>query len=92
VKAKRAQPVQASIPINRWLALKENPDAIYQIPEVYPHAGADRGRWRYGAEFFYTMPADSAVILSLEPAPTDQASLPVAVGKPDSGAMVVKAF
>ena len=61
--------LRASIPINRWLQLDEAPDALYQIKEVYPREGTDLGIYKYGDEFLYDMPVDSAVILSLEPAP-----------------------
>lgn len=60
--------VRASIPINRWLQLEEDPDALYQIKEVYPREGTDLGIYKYGAEFLYGIPTVAAVILSLEPA------------------------
>jgi hypothetical protein len=60
--------VRASIPINHWLQLEEDPDALYQIKEVYPREGTDLGIYKYGDEFLYDMPTDAAVILSLEPA------------------------
>jgi hypothetical protein len=59
---------RASIPINRWLQLEENPEALYQIKEVYPCEGTDLGVYKYGEDFLYDMPKDSAVIISLEPA------------------------
>jgi hypothetical protein len=92
VKSKSAKIIQASIPINRWLGLNENPAAVYQITEVYPQEGADRGRWRYGQEFSYDMPQDSAVILSLKPVTAGQPSQPTIVGKRDGETIVVKAF
>lgn len=60
--------LRASIPINRWLQVEENPKALYQIQEVYPREGTDLGVYRYGEEFLYDMPMAPAVILSLEPA------------------------
>ncbi len=61
--------LRASIPVNRWLQLEENPKALYQIKEIYPRDGIGLGIYKYGEEFLYDMPEDSAVILSLEPAP-----------------------
>ena len=61
--------LRASIPINRWLKLQENPKALYQVREIYPREGTELGIYRYGEEFLYDMPKDPAVILSLEPAP-----------------------
>jgi hypothetical protein len=46
--------------------LNESPEALYQIKEVYPQAGRDLGIYRYEDEFLYDMPADSAVIVSVE--------------------------
>lgn len=61
--------VRASIPINRWIQLEENPDALYQIKEVYPREGKVLATVRYGDELLYDMPKNSAVVLALEPAP-----------------------
>jgi hypothetical protein len=61
--------VRASIPINRWIQLEENPDALYQIKEVYPREGKVLATVKYGEEFLYDMPKNSAVVLALEPAP-----------------------
>lgn len=60
--------LRASIPMNRWLQLEENPDALYQVKEIYPRQGVDLGIYRYGDEFLYDMPQDPAVIISIEPA------------------------
>ena len=83
--------IRASIPLNRWIGLKEDRTAIYQITEVHPNAGADRGTFRYGEDFLYDMPKDSAAILSIAPITTDQKpqSAPL---KADSEVVVVKAF
>ena len=61
--------VRASIPMNRWIQLEENPQAVYQIKEVYPNKGKVLATLRYGDQFLYDMAKDSAVVLSLEPAP-----------------------
>ncbi len=68
-KVNRETTLRASIPINRWLQLTENPDALYQLKEIYPREGTDLGVYKYGEEFLYDMPRESAVILSIEPAP-----------------------
>jgi hypothetical protein len=60
--------LRASIPLNRWLQLEENREALYQLKEVYPHEGTDLGVYKYGEDFLYDMPQDSPVILALEPA------------------------
>ena len=62
-------PARASIPINRWIQLEENSKAVYQIKEVYPNKGKVLATLRYGDDFLYDMPKDSAVVLSLQPAP-----------------------
>jgi len=82
--------LRASIPINRWLQLEENPAALYQIKEVYPREGTDLGIYKYGDEFLYDMPGDPAVIISLEAAAKGSASRrPVLNGQPGQ---VVPAF
>lgn len=67
-KSNHSKILRASIPINRWLGLDQTPAGIYQIKEVCPREEIDLGVYRYGEEFIYEMPKDSAVILSLEPA------------------------
>lgn len=67
-KLNQGSALRASIPINRWLRLKEDPEAMYRIKEIYPREGAELGIYQYGDEFLYDMPVDPAVILSLEPA------------------------
>jgi len=74
--------LRASIPINRWLKLEEDPDALYQIKEIYPREGIDLGVYRYGEEFQYDMPGEPAVILSLEPAPADSIRLRASLASP----------
>ena len=59
--------VRASIKLNRWLGLEENPQAVFTIREVYPVEGRPLGTYNYGDTFLYDMPRDSAVIVSLEP-------------------------
>jgi len=63
-----SQSIRASIPINRWLGLDENSEALYQIKEIYPREGADLGIYRYGEKFLYDIPKGSPVVLALEPA------------------------
>ena len=63
----RTQVVMASIPISRWIGLRTNEGGIYEITEIYPKKGRVLGAYRYGDEFIYQMPNDSAVVLSLEP-------------------------
>ena len=60
--------VRASIKLNRWLGLEENPQAVFTIREVYPVEGRPLGTYNYGDTLLYDMPRDSAVIVSLEPA------------------------
>jgi len=61
--------VRASIPINLRIQLEENPDAIYQIKEIYSCEGKVLATVKYGEEFLYDLPTNSAVVLALEPAP-----------------------
>ena len=65
--------LRASIPINRWLQLDEDPEALYRIKEIYPREGIDLGVYKYDDEFLFDMPGNPAVILSLEPAPAGTA-------------------
>jgi hypothetical protein len=91
-KIKHAKNLRASIPVNRWLGLDENPAALYRIREVFPREQADLGVYRYGEEFLYDMPKGSAVILSLEPAAKgSKPPHPAPVGQPDQ-VLVVPAF
>lgn len=83
--------VRASIPLNRWLGLKEDRSAVYHITEVYPQPGTERGFYRYGDDFLHDMPKDSAVILSLTPAPAGRQPQP-ATSEPGDDVIVVKAF
>ena len=87
----RQKTVRASIPLNRWLGLKEDSAAVYQITEVYPHPGTERGLFRHGEDFLHDMPKDSAVILSLTPAPAGRQPRPV-IRESDSDVIVVRAF
>jgi hypothetical protein len=84
-------PLRASIPINRWLQLEENPDAIYQLKEIYPHEGKVIAHVRYGETLLYDMPNDPAVILSLEPAPAGSKPRQPAL-KNEPNPLVVPAF
>ena len=85
------KPVRASIPINRWIQLEENPGALYQLKEIYPREGIDLGIYKYGEEFLYDMPMDSAVILSLEPAAKGSEPRPPTL-QDRPGAQVIPAF
>ena len=62
------QPARASIPLNRWLGLDEDSQALYQVKEIYPRDGADLGVYRYGEILKYDVPRDSAVVLWMSPA------------------------
>lgn len=84
-------PARASIPMNRWLQLEENPDALYQVKEVYPREGSDLGIYKYGETFLYDMPTRSTVILALEPAPKgSEPQRPALLAEPNR--IVVPAF
>jgi len=86
----KGKAVRASIPMNRWLQLEEDEAAIYQIKEVYPNEGKVLATVRYGDNFFYDMPKDSAAILALAPAPKNaQLSKPLAK---NSEAQIIPAF
>jgi len=61
--------VRVTLPLNRWLGLDENKDALYQVTEIYLREKVELGVYRYGEEFLYDMPKRSAVILAVEPAP-----------------------
>jgi hypothetical protein len=83
--------------MNRWIQLEENPSAVYQIKEVYPREAAVLATHRYGEEFFYDMPNDSAVVLALEPAAGDaQPKQVAALAEPNEvnpdEVIVVRAF
>lgn len=84
--------IRTSIPMNRWLGLKEDRAAIYQITEIYPHDGIDLGRYRYGEEFLYDMPKDSAVILSLAPAAPGRQLQHPTMSNLEGQVIVVRAF
>jgi hypothetical protein len=84
--------LRASIPVNRWLQLEENPKALYQIKEIYPREGIDLGVYSYGEEFRYDMPNGSAVILSLEPAPKGSEPRRPALKNQQDQVLVVPAF
>jgi len=78
--------LRASIPLNRWLGLAENPKATYRISEIYPRENQELGIYHYGEDLRFDMPEAMAVILSVTPA---------AVGEPPSAppdAEVVEAF
>jgi hypothetical protein len=84
--------LRASIPINRWLQLEENPDAIYQIKEIYPRDGKVVATVRYGDDFLYDMPHDPAVIFEIKPAPRGAKVFQSVGGKAEKGRQVLSAF
>ena len=86
----KGKPVRASIPMNRWIQLEKNPDAVYQLKEVYPNKGKLLATLRYGDDFLYDMPKDSAVVLSLESAPKgSKVSQSI---DPEEGVQIIPAF
>ncbi len=91
-KVKHAKNLRASIPVNRWLGLNESPETLYQIKELYPRAGRDLGIYRYGEEFLYNMPVDSAVIISLEPAANGSKPQRPALADQQGQVLIVPAF
>jgi len=91
-EVKHAKNLRASIPVNRWLGLNESPEALYRIKELYPRAGRDLGIYRYGEEFLYDMPVDSAVIISLEPAANGSKPQRPALADQQRQVLVVPAF
>ena len=90
--AHKGKEVRASIPVNRWIQLEENLDAVYQIKEVYPNKGKILATLRYGENFLYDMPKDSAVVLELEPAPSGSDFPQVIPGDPKEGVQLIHAF
>ena len=86
----KGKPVRASIPMNRWIQLEENPDAVYQLKEIYPREGRLLATVRYGDNFLYDMPKDSAVVISMEPvAEGSKVSQPI---EPEEGVQIIPAF
>ncbi|WDE97191.1 LamG domain-containing protein [Lentisphaera profundi] len=65
--AHKGEDVRASIPINHWLQLDESAGQLYQIKEVYPNKGKLLAIVPYGEDFFYDIPKNAEVILSIEP-------------------------
>ena len=87
-----AKPVRASIVMNRWLGLEERSKRFFSITEIYPRNGSPLGVYRYGEEFSYDIPAGSAVVLSVLPAPAGSTPCrQLETGAPDT-ATVVRAF
>ena len=84
--------VRASIPMNRWIQLEEDPEAIYQIKEIYPREGKVLATVRYGETFLYDMPKDYAVILALEPAPKGSKTFQSIAGDQEKQVQVIPAF
>jgi hypothetical protein len=84
--------VRASIPINRWIQLEENPDAVYQIKEVYPREGKVLATVKYGEEFLYDMPMEAAVILLLEPVASNTTPSPTIIDNKQKEVQLIHAF
>ncbi|MHC4913238.1 MAG: LamG domain-containing protein, partial [Planctomycetota bacterium] len=91
-KVNQETAVRASIPVNRWIRLEENPDAVYQIKEIYPREGKVLATVRYGQEFLYDMPRDYAVILALEPAPSGSKTFQSIAGDQQKQVQIIPAF
>jgi len=84
--------LRGSIPINRWLQLDEDPDAIYQVKEIYPRQGKVLATVRYGEKFLYDMPNKAAVILELGPAPSESKTFQSITGDQQKQVQIVPAF
>ncbi len=84
--------LRASIPVNRWLQLEEDPKALYHIKEIYPREGIDLGIYKYGEDFLYDMPHDTPVVLALEPAAKGSRPQRPALGDQHDQVLVVAAF
>jgi hypothetical protein len=72
--------------------LEENPDAVYQIKEIYPREGKVLATVRYGETYFYDMPKNYAVILALEPAPKGSKTLQSIAGDLQEQVQIIPAF
>ena len=69
-----------------------NIKAYYTIKEVYPRKGKVLGTLRYGEEFFYDMPNNSAVVLELEPAPSKTQTSQSIEGNQQKQVQIIPAF
>lgn len=86
--------LRAVIRLNHWIGLERNPDLLVKVTEVYPRENRVLGTYRYGQDFIYDQPKNSAAILNLTPAAsieptTDQ---PFDATAPDERVRVVRAF
>jgi hypothetical protein len=90
--AYKGKTVRASIPLNRWIQLEENPDAVYRIKEIYPNEGKELATLRYGDDFTYDMPRNAAVVLALEPAPKGSPISPSTAVNQEADVQVIPAF
>ena len=72
--------------------MSENTNAVFQITEVYPRENTDWGVYGYGQELLFDMPRDSAVILSLAPAPVGKKPHHPAPSFSDDQVVIIKAF
>jgi len=90
----RAGVLRAVMPLNDWIGLQENQKLRLRITEVYPRENRSLGIYRYGQEFVYDMPTNSAVILQLSPADPNEATTARAYDPtiPAGRVCVVKAF
>ena len=84
--------LRASIPINRWIQLEDNPDALYQIKEIYPREGKVLAIVKYGDEFLYDMPKEPAVILELEPVAGSTTPSPNIIDNKQKEVQLIHAF
>ena len=91
-KVKHEKKLCASIPINGWLGLKENPAAFYQIKQVYPSEGLDLGIYRYGDEFTYVMLRDSTILLSIVPVKAGTKTYRLETGYSKDQLLIIPAF
>ena len=90
----RTSVLRAVVPLNHWIGLQENGKLRFRITEVYPRADRPLGVHRYGQEFAYDLPANSAVILALTPTDSDETTTARSYDPtiPATEVRIVKAF
>ena len=90
----RTTQLRAGIRLNHWLGLEEDRQLRLRITEVYPRENRPLGIHRYGQEFLYDLPANSAVILEVRPATADETAPDQAfdAALPASRVRIVQAF
>src|SRR5208283_49076 len=57
--------LRAVVKLNRWIGLEKNENLQLRITELYPRENRVLGTYRYGQDFTYDLPTNSAAILSL---------------------------